>query len=110
MKDPAILQRLMTGEAVITTVEREITLAYKDSDMAVIPHPFGNLGPGVTVALLEPGTTMMQRFADFCDANAASEVRKIIQSGKLVIDSTPLTIADMPPSVVALRARWKLTV
>ncbi len=109
MKDPAAVRRLMDGSAIITTVEREITLAYKDADMAVIPHPFGSLGAGVTVALLEPGTTMMQRFADFCDAGEANEARKIIESGKLIIDNTPLVVANMPPGVAALRARWKLT-
>lgn len=108
IKDPATLRRLMAGEAVVTLLEREITLAYKDSDMAVVPHPFGNIS-GVTIALLEPGTTMMQRFADFCDAGAAREVRQIIESGRLIIDSTPLAVADMPPGVAALRARWKLT-
>ncbi len=108
IKDPVILPRLISGEAVITTDVREITLAYKDADMAVIPHPFGNLS-GVTIAMLEPGTTLMQRLAGFCGAGAAREVRRIIESGKLIIDSTPLAVADMPPGVVALRARWKLT-
>lgn len=108
IKNPIILARMMSGEAILTESEVEITLAYKDSDMAVVPHPFGNMA-GVTIALLEPGTTMMQRFAEFCDCGAAREVRKIIESGKLIIDSTPLAVADMPSGVAALRARWKLT-
>ena len=109
VKTPSLLQRLMSGVAVISTEEREITLAYKDSDMATVPHPFGNLS-GVIVALLEPGTTMMQRFVEFCDIGEAREVRRIIETGKLVIGNTPLPIANMPPGVTALRATWKLTV
>lgn len=110
MRDPATLTALMSGTAKVTEEEVEITLAYKDSDMAVMPHPFvGNNLTGLRVVLLEPGTTLMERLAGFCDCDEAREARNLILDGKLIIDNTPLAIPNTPPGVMPVRARWKLT-
>lgn len=110
LRDPATMRALMTGAAEVTEEAVEITLAYKDSDMAVVPHPFvGNDLTGLRVVLLEPGTTLMDRLAGFCDCNEAREARNLILDGKLIIDNAPLAIPNTPPGVMAVRARWKLT-
>lgn len=110
LRDPATRRALMTGTAKVTEEEMEITLAYKDADMAVMPHPFiGNELTGLTVVMLEPGTPLMERLADFCDCGEAREVRNLILDGKLIIDNAPLAIPNTPPGVMAVRARWKLT-
>lgn len=110
MRDPVTLNALMTGAATVTdeeVEEVEITLSYKDSDMTVMPHPFiGNDLTGLTVVMLEPGTSLMERLAGFCDHGEAREVRNLIMAGRLDIDSTPLSIPNTPPGVVVVRARW----
>lgn len=110
IKNPAVRMALINGDIAPTKIETEITLDYKDSDKNLMPHPFiGADLTGLTVVTLEPGTTLMQRFAEFCDAGEAREVRKIILENYLNIIKTPLPIPGIPAGVVAYRASLKLT-
>lgn len=110
IKDPAVRMALINGDIAPTKIETEITLDYKDGDKNLMPHPFiGADLTGLTVVTLEPGTTLMQRFAEFCDAGEAREVRKIILENYLNIIKTPLPIPGIPAGVVAYRASLKLT-
>lgn len=110
LKNQTLRARFMTGEAKIEQREIEITLTYKDSDMYVMPHYFlGNDLTDLTVVLLEPGTTLMQDLELFCLCGEARKARDLILNDQLVIDNTPIAGLILPPSVMPVRARWKLT-
>ena len=107
IKNAAIRDRLLRSEAVVSEREVEITLDYKDSDKGVMPHWFlGNDLTGLTVVMLEPGTVLMQRFADFCDDSGARDVlHDILLAGRLSIGNTSLGLPGAP--VMCVHARLK---
>lgn len=88
--------------------EIEITQDYKDSDMSMIPHPFLGVDlTGLHVVMLEPGTALMARLAEWCDLGEAREVRKLISGGHLAFDNVPLDLQRKPPGVDVIRVRLK---
>lgn len=110
LRDPVTLAAILAGTATVTEDEVEITLDYKDSDAVLFPHPFiGNDLTGLTVVMLEPGTILMQKLAEFCDCGEAREVRDLIIKDKLIIENTPLAVPKVPKEVMVVRAKWKLT-
>jgi len=110
-KDSVIRRRIEQDTATRGEDLVELTPEYKDSDIAVVPHPYlGNpFAPGDVMLLLEPGTRMMQLFADMCDVGQAREAYDIVKNGQLVIDNTDLRVPGAPPGVQTVRASWKLT-
>ncbi len=113
MKNRAAMQKIVAGQAQITQQIIEITEAYKDSDIGVIPHPWANPNgadvSGATIVLLEPGTKIMQAFADACDAGEAREIKNLIVEDYINIGNVDLGVPDSPPGVIVARAQWKLT-
>ena len=111
--DQRLLQRVMRGEVAPVETEVEITLACKDTDADVCPHPWFPNRPaffaGRTVVMLEPGTALMQRLAQIAAEDHARTVLDLITDGELTIDNTPLAVPGVPSAVRAHRARWKLT-
>ena len=108
LRDPATRRALLAGTATVTEEEVEITLSYKDNDIAIVPHPFGgNDLTGLRVVMLKPGTALMRRLAEFCDCGAAREARELILAGELIIDNEPLTVPGSPPGVMVVAARLK---
>lgn len=84
----------------------EITMAVKNADMPLIPHPFLDLKPDETVVLLDPlgGITL-----DLLDRHESGEsVSEMIARGGLIIDNTPCG-ANAPPGVIAVGCRWRNT-
>ena len=113
LQDPALLRAVMASQVLPVLESREITLAYKDSDMSVVPHPWCYNKPeyftGRTVVLLEPGTNLMLKLFELLDAGHAHDVRKLIADGYLVVNNLPITLPTQPPGVQVVRAAWKQT-
>ena len=111
-KNKALLNDIVMGQKQPEEIEREITLAYKDSDMGVVPHPWYPNRPeyftGRTVVMLEPGTALALKLAEIAEASHAREVRELIRGGFLTINNMPLARAT-PPGVMVVSVSWKLT-
>lgn len=108
MNDRAIFERWKQSDISIEaeSVETEITLAYKDSDKDIIPHPFNNI-PGATVILLEPSSNLIRKLHDLLTQSDASEVRKLLLSNQIRFDNDRLDIQTLPKSVMAVRASFR---
>lgn len=113
--DPALLRAVLAGDVVPVKDEIEITLAYKDSDIDVRPHPWcynapdSELMSGRTVVLLEPGTSMMDKFYDILKNSHANEVKTIIQGGYLSVSNEVLDVPKKPRGVQVARCALKNT-
>lgn len=108
LQDPPIKRRYLSGLATVDKRSVEITLAYKDSDKAVVPHPFmGNDLTGLTVVMLEPGTELMERLCSICDRAHAREIRNDFLAERFAIDNTFLDYPGAPPNVKVCKARFK---
>jgi hypothetical protein len=106
LRNRALAQQLLQGEASIEWVEREITTAFKNTDMAIAPHPFvGNDMTGRSVVLIDPVGVMAERLQAIQADQGAREVRDLLLGDYLRIDNTPLD-AITPPGVQAVRARF----
>lgn len=108
LKDSASAKRFFSGNSTVTQEEVEITLDYKESDIALFPHPFlGSDLSGLTIVQLELSDVIADRFAETCDLGCASEIRKIALNNWLVIDNQPLSEPNAPPGIISVRARLK---
>jgi hypothetical protein len=112
-KDKALLRRFLQGEIDTSEQEVEVTLAYKDSDKDIVPHPWiYNPAPffsGKTVLMLEPGTTLMDRLHKMLEDGSAKDVHQLITDGYIQIQNTELKVPGMPAGVKCFGAQWKLT-
>lgn len=91
-------------------VDEVITAAIKNRDMPLIPHPFGaKQAPANTIVLLDPVSPLVQQLAALhADAALDERLSDLLLSGAFEIGNTPLARA-VPPGVLAVAARWKLT-
>ena len=96
---------------IIGKEEIEITPEYKNTDMALVPHPFnGNDLTGKSIVLLNYDGSLCHELADYhqnlfdCpEANVSEMLYKYID-----IDNKALDI-ESPPGVMVVNAKWKLT-
>jgi hypothetical protein len=87
--------------------EIEVTAAFKNSDMGLIPHPFlGNDLAGRSVVLLDPVAPLTARLAALHEAGES--VNALLHEDWLRVDNTALTRA-CPPGVAACAAKWRST-
>lgn len=91
-----------TGE--IVTKEFEITMAFKNSDMNLIPHPFVNLEENDTVILLDPPD--MGYLAECREAGLS--INSLLHDDYLRVDNVPINRAS-PIGVTPCRFKWRDT-
>lgn len=112
LKDSATLGRFLRGEVEPQLVEREITHAIKNRDMALHPHPWasGNaeLLSTVTPVMLDPLSNVIERLAVIAEEQGAKQVHDLIKAGYVLIDNASVGCAA-PPGVVPVACRWRLT-
>lgn len=112
-KDDTLIRSIVRGELQREVVEREITLAYKDSDRDLVPHPWSfnraDYFTGRTVVMLEPGTTLMGKLEEIAVASHAREVKDLILRGYLNLGKEPIDLPTRPAGVIVAPASWKLT-
>jgi hypothetical protein len=106
LRDRALAQQILAGDAPLEWVEREITTAFKNIDMGIVPHPFvGNDMTGRSVVLIDPVGRMAERLHAIQADQGAREVRDLLLKDTLRLDNTPLD-AITPPGVTAVRATF----
>lgn len=66
----------------------EITHEIKNRDMALIPHPFGEIPEGHTVVMLDPMDEKIRRMIDYQNMGGSEEIIGAIQDGKIEIDNS----------------------
>ena len=105
--DPALMAAYLEALRNPVFDEVEITMAFKNTDMPLIPHPFiGNDLTGFSVVLLDPGCACL---ADLALMHEAEEsVGEILHGEYVEIDNSPLAVPT-PPGVLTRRAAWKTT-
>jgi len=110
LKIAAVRERFIKGESPLLMVEREITHAVKNADMALHPHPWaqGNDLAGLTPVMLDPFSPLVDRLRLILEHQGAHEVRDLILAGRLTIGNVPLALTA-PPGVMPVTASWKLT-
>jgi hypothetical protein len=91
-----------TGE--IITAEFEVTMAFKNSDMNLIPHPFVNIEENDTVILLDPPE--MGYLAECREAGLS--INSLLHDDYLRIDNTPINRA-CPQGVLPCGFKWRDT-
>lgn len=96
---------LMMKPDFIRETEVEITAAFKNSDMGLIPHPFlGNDLTGKTIVLFDPMSPIVERLEDI--KNADGDPSEIISGGYLKISNEELNRAR-PPGVMSVSVSMK---
>lgn len=63
----------------------EITNNVKNADMALIPHPFGEIPEGCTVVLIDPMEDKVRRMMEY--QNSGGDLSEQLTSGKIIIDN-----------------------
>jgi hypothetical protein len=91
-----------TGE--IITAEFEVTMAFKNSDMNLIPHPFVGIEGNDTVILLDPPE--MGYLAECREAGLS--INSLLHDDYLRIDNTPINRA-CPQGVLPCGFKWRDT-
>lgn len=86
----------------------EITHELKNSDMGLIPHPFGKLQPGQRVVLLDPMSDKTQRIIEHHNSDGGNEFMEALNKGHIKIDNDPIK-RKCPKSVQACKFSYKRT-
>jgi len=100
-------ERTMNGQRPKETLEL-ITNEIKNRDMKLIPHPFGDIPAGHTVALIDPMEDKIRRMIDFQNEGGADEVTEQIMRGLIVIDSQKVSRKG-PKGVAIHKMKYKFT-
>lgn len=104
MRDPKMRHMIHAEMA------RRFTQAEKNADMALIPHPFGSYDPAKHVVLaLNPTDDKFCRGLNARHCILGDSVAEALHEGHIILDNSPMPGLVTPPSVMAVRARWKLT-
>jgi len=111
LKERTLLDAVLDGSEVPVEELREITLAYKDSDMNVVPHHWVYNRPeyftGRTVVMLEPGTALMDKLYTILKESHAHDVRDLINASYLTFDNSPILLPTQPQGVQVIKATWR---
>lgn len=104
--DPKAIRAHIEALADMPLLEVEVTTAFKNSDMAIIPHPFASAPEGSTIVLLDPVHDFCHQLAELSEIEHARTVRDLLLDGYIKIDNTALDRAS-PPGVMVVRGRLK---
>lgn len=100
-------ERTMNGQRPKETLEL-ITNEIKNRDMKLIPHPFGDIAAGHTVALIDPMEDKIRRMIDYQNEGGADEVIEQIARGLIVIDNQKV-VRKGPKGVAIHKMKYKFT-
>lgn len=91
--------------------EQEITHAYKNSDMALIPHPFeGNDMTGRSILLIDPNDPILERMEEIRMAGEESAIEDVFCKDYIRFGNEHLAGRKTPhSSVMVVRPSWKNT-
>jgi hypothetical protein len=88
--------------------EIEITAAFKNSDMDLMPHPFiANDLTGKTIVLLDPVSSVIEELLLLHESGES--VNELLHEGYFNIDATTPKASNGPPGVQIVSVDWKNT-
>jgi len=82
----------------------EITQAIKNADKEIVPHCWGTLGAGETVAMLDPVSSLVEGLRDLHDQG--ENIGKLIEDGYITFNNTSL-VRGMPSQVMSVTPTWR---
>ena len=112
IKAPESEQRILLSQRLAQPmVEVEITQQIKQADMPLIPHPFTSTDlADLTIVLVDPTSNLCAGLRELCRENDGSEsVLSLFHSRSILIDNTAMPGVFVPPDVMPVKARWKIT-
>lgn len=98
------LDEIMSG-APVSYEMQEITNELKNRDMALIPHPFGQVPTGHRVILLDPMSDKVSRMIEYQNAGG-NELSEALTKGYIKIDNDTIK-RSCPKSVIPCKFKWK---
>ena len=84
--------------------EVEITYEFKNSDMNIVPHPFGELSDKYKVVMVAPTDQMMK---DLSDLNEAGEHLPGLFHKEYIKLGDEFEMSETPSGVIICEAKWK---
>lgn len=99
------IHQIMEG-APIKYFDEEITKEVQNRDMPLIPHPFPNHHPDLTVVLVNPYDQRLRDLIELLNNGMVEEVQEIISGGYLEIQNAE-TKFKSPPGVKVVRFKYK---
>lgn len=103
MEDPK------NAPAIAAEMARRFTQGEKNADMALIPHPFSYNPARHAVVVLNPCDSRPCRAMRARHKYSGDSIAEALHEGHIIIDNSPMPGLATPASVMAVRARWKLT-
>lgn len=103
LRDPATRAEYLAALRGGKVIEREVTQAIKQADMALVPHPFEGIPGMVKVALLDPVSALA---LDLREIQASGDDVSEILHGYISLDNVPIARRATPPGVIALAGSW----
>lgn len=101
---PAVFMDYLDAISAAKNVEIEITQAYKNADMPLLPRPM-EPGTGNTVVMLDPVSPFTQRLFELKEHEEFS-ICELLHDGDLIVDNTVLPRAG-PPGVDVVSYRFR---
>ncbi len=99
----------LTADGPVVDETPVLTVADKNVDMHVIPHPFGDVPDGLTAVLVDPVSTLAEHLLTVHDAqDPDAYVTALLMDGRVKLGNEALKRA-VPNGVMAISAKWALT-
>lgn len=91
-------------------VRNKFDQATKNADMVLIPHPFARFDKAkYVVVVINPRDDRVCRGLRARHKYGGDSIAEALHGGHIIIDNSPMPGLATPASVMAVRARWKLT-
>lgn len=102
---PRTFEEIMDG-AKIEFELQEITMAMKNADMDLIPHPFESVGAGQHVVMIDPYDDRIFRMKEYQNAGGSQDIMDRIAGGDIKVDNDKTRIKG-PKGVDVHRMTYK---
>lgn len=104
-KENRTLEEIMDGAESVYKME-EITMAIKNADMGLIPHPFGGYESGLTPILLDPMDERIKRLID-CQNDGDDHISEAISKSMIRVDNDSMSNRKNPTGCPIHRMKFK---
>lgn len=109
--DLATKRQMLADHLSSETVEIEITADYKNSDMDLVPHLFGDVPADASVYMLDPVSDIMQELAALHTQIPYSEIEgnsisELLTVGNLIVDNVPVARGG-PAGIQVMPVNWR---
>ena len=105
VREQRTMDEIMDGAQPVYSMQ-EITMAIKNADMALIPHPFGGLDSDLTPVLLDPMDERIKRLMD-AQNDGDDYISQAIMGGYIKVDNDAMTRRSNPTGCPIHRMSYK---